>query len=48
MTKVAATDANFIHLKTFNLPPQEKMLVISTEGIVQLGEVIAEAYLKNQ
>ena len=46
MTKVAATDANFIHLKTFNLPPQEKLLVISTEGIVQLGEVIAKGYLK--
>ena len=41
-------DANFIHLKAFNLPPQEKLLVISTEGIVQLGEVIAEGYLKNQ
>ncbi len=48
MTKVAATDTDFIHLKAFNLPPQEKMLVITTEGIVQLGEVIAKGYLKNQ
>ena len=47
MAKVAATDPDFIHLKAFNLPPQEKMLVITTEGIVQLGEVIAEGYLKN-
>ena len=47
-TKVAAADANFIHLKTFNLPPQEKMLVITTEGIVRLGEVIANGYLGNQ
>jgi len=46
MTRVAATDSNFIHLKTFNLPAQEKLLVITTEGIVQLGEVIAKGYLK--
>jgi hypothetical protein len=45
---VATTDPHFIHLKSFNLPPQEKMLVITTEGIVRLGEVIAEGYLKNQ
>ena len=48
MAKVAATDTDFIHLKAFNLPPQEKMLVITTEGIVQLGEAIAKGYLKNQ
>ncbi len=48
IAKVAATDPHFIHLKAFNLPPQEKMLVITTEGIVRLGEVIAEGYLKNQ
>ena len=48
MVKVAATDPGFIHLKAFNLPPQEKMLVITTEGIVQLGEVIAKGYLENQ
>ena len=47
-TKVAAADANFIHLKTFNLPPQEKMLVITTEGIVRLGEAIAKGFLDNQ
>ena len=48
MTKAAATDPGFIHLKAFNLPPQEKMLVITTEGIVELGEVIAKGYLDNQ
>ena len=37
----AEADPAFIHLKAFNLPPQEKKLVISTEGIVQLGEFIA-------
>jgi hypothetical protein len=48
MAKAAAADSGFIHLKAFNLPPQEKKLVITTEGIVQLGEVIAKGYLKNQ
>ena len=46
--KVAAADANIVHLKTFNLPPQEKMLVITTEGIVKLGEAIAKGYLEKQ
>jgi hypothetical protein len=48
MAKAAAADPGFIHLKAFNLPPQEKMLVITTEGIVQLGELIARAYLARQ
>ena len=48
MAKAAAADSGFIHLKAFNLPPQEKMLVISTEGIVQLGEVIAKGYLNSK
>ena len=47
MARVAATDPDFIHLKAFNLPKQERMLVITTEGIVQLGEVIAEGYMRN-
>ena len=44
----AAADPAFIHIKAFDLPPQEKKLVISTEGIVELGEVIARSYLKQQ
>jgi len=48
MAKAAAADSGFIHLKAFNLPPQEKMLVITTEGIVQLGEVIAKGYLNSK
>ncbi len=48
MAKAAAADSGFIHLKAFNLPPQEKKLVITTEGIVQLGEVIAKGYLNSK
>ena len=43
--KVAASDDRLIHIKAFDLPKQEKKLVIDTEGIVRLGEVIAKAYL---
>jgi len=44
----AAADPTLIHLKAFNLPPQEKKLVISTAGIVELGEFIAKSYLGHQ
>ena len=42
VAKVAAADMEIFHLKAFDLPPQEKILVITTEGIVRLGEFIAE------
>ena len=44
--KVAAVDKNFIHIKAFDLPEQEKKLVITTEGIVELGELIARRFLQ--
>jgi hypothetical protein len=46
--KVAAADKNFIHIKAFDLPEQEKKLVITTEGIVELGELIARRYLQQR
>ena len=46
LEKVAAADSNLVHIKAFDLPEQEKKHVISTEGIVQLGEVIARHYLE--
>ena len=48
MAGIAAADPNLIHLKAFDLPPQEKMLVITTGGIVQLGEFLAKGYLGNR
>ena len=45
--KVAAADEAIIHLKAFDLPTQEKKLVINTSGIVRLGEFLAKGYLKN-
>lgn len=43
--KLAAADEQFIHLKMFDLPPQEKKLVIDTAGIVELGKRLADACL---
>ncbi len=43
---IAAADPGFIHIKAFNLPPQPEQLVITTSGIVQLGELLAQTYLR--
>ncbi|MCH7918134.1 MAG: hypothetical protein IIC50_09110 [Planctomycetes bacterium] len=48
LEKLAAADGNLIHIKAFGLPKQEKKLVIDTAGIIRLGELAAEAYLKRQ
>ncbi len=43
---IGAGDPAFIHIKAFNLPPQPENLVITTAGIVQLGELLARIYLE--
>ena len=40
-------DNHLFHIKAFDLVPQAKKLVISTEGIVQLGEILGDFYLNN-
>ncbi|MBT5706472.1 MAG: hypothetical protein HOI66_09135 [Verrucomicrobia bacterium] len=45
--EMAAHDENLIHIKAFDLPKQAKQLVIDTPGILRLGELLAEGYLKN-
>ena len=45
LDRVVASDRNLIHIKAFDLPRQEKQLVIDTRGIVWLGEKIANRYL---
>ncbi len=47
LAAIAAADPAFIHIKAFNLPPQKEQLVITTEGIVQLGELLAHSYLEH-
>jgi len=45
---IAAADQGLIHIKAFDLPKQEKQLVIDTRGIVELGELIARRYLAQE
>ena len=46
LERIAAADKYVIHIKAFDLPKQEKNLVIDTAGIVRLGELIADSYLE--
>jgi hypothetical protein len=48
LAAIAAADPAFIHLKAFNLPTQEEKLVITTAGIVQLGELLAQSHLEHR
>jgi hypothetical protein len=48
VSAVAAADPHMVHIQGFELPPQEKKLVITTEGIVRIGEEIAKAYLSRR
>lgn len=45
---IASADPAFIHIKAFDLPKQEEKLVITTAGIVQLGQLLAESHLKQK
>ncbi len=45
LKKAVAPDKHLIHLQAFDLPEQEKKLVIDTRGIVWLGEELARQYL---
>jgi hypothetical protein len=47
LDRAVATDSHLIHIKVFNLPQQDKPLVIDTRGIVWLGEAIARTYLES-
>lgn len=46
LRKLAAADPNLIHVEAFDLPGREQQLVITTAGIVALGEVLATSYLR--
>ena len=45
IARVAADDPHTMHIKVFDLPKQEKRLVIDTKGIVWLGEKLATEYV---
>ncbi len=46
LAEIGTSDSACIHLKIFDLPPQREKLVITTEGIVRLGEKMAQGYLE--
>ncbi|HJN12979.1 MAG TPA: sialate O-acetylesterase [Pirellulaceae bacterium] len=46
--RVATADRHLIHIKAFDLPREERKLVITTAGIVQLGKLIATSYLEHE
>ena len=46
LTHIAAADPHLIHIKAFDLPKREQKLVITTDGIVALGELIAKSNLE--
>ena len=44
--KLAAADPHLILIKAFDLPGQEQKLVLTTAGVVELGERLAKRYLQ--
>jgi hypothetical protein len=44
LESLAAADEHMSHIKVFNLPGQSQKIVITTPGIVALGEVLAQQY----
>ena len=44
LAELARGDAAVYHIQAFDLPPQREKLVITTEGIVRLGEVLAQSF----
>lgn len=48
LVQLAAADPHLIHIQAFDLPGQELKLVLSTAGVVALGEVLADSYLKRR
>ncbi len=45
--QIAAEDDHLVHIKAFGLPGRTQKLVITTTGIVALGELIARRYLQH-
>lgn len=48
LQRLLATDDNITHIKAFDVPPQQKKLVIDTAGVVWLGQRLADEYLRIQ
>ena len=48
LAAIAGAAPACIHVKAFDLPPEEEKLVLTTAGIVRLGELLAQSYLAHR
>lgn len=48
LAEFASRDEHLIHVKVFDLPGRELALVLSTSGVIALGDVLAGSYLKHR
>ena len=48
LAAIATADPAFIHIQAFHLSPQAEKLVMTTEGIIELGEVLAKSYIDHR
>jgi Carbohydrate esterase, sialic acid-specific acetylesterase len=48
LAAIAAADPAFHHLKALELAPHQQKLIINTEGILKLGEILAKGYLEKR
>lgn len=46
IAELAAADPDLIHVRAFDLPPQDKLLVLDARGVVALGRSLAQAWLE--
>ena len=48
LAAIATADPAFIHIQAFHLSPQAEKMVMTTEGIIELGEVLAKSYIDHR
>lgn len=46
LARLSDTDPNWIHIRAFGLPKQEKQLVLDESGVISLGQLMAAEYIK--
>ena len=46
LVRISDTDPNWIHIRAFGLPKQEKQLVLDESGVISLGQLMAAEYIK--
>ena len=44
LARLSAEDPHWFHIRAFELPKQEKQLVLDESGVIELGKLLAEEY----